>query len=70
MNANKETLIQILPIGEAKHIATSEYSIDPIPSTGWNPIVKTHTSTLKSMEKAGILVCTYYWRGATVTRVK
>lgn len=65
-----ETFKELVQVGETVDIATSEYSIDPNPHTGWKPQLRMHHSTVKSMEKKGVVSAEYFWRGCTVTRIK
>jgi hypothetical protein len=69
-NKTREEILELLPVGEEVDIATSEYSIDPIESTGWNPIMRVHHQTLMGMAKRGMIDATFFWRGATVKRIK
>lgn len=62
-------LLEMLPIGEPVHVATSQYSIDPI-GDSWKPITKASHQILRSMVKRGLIKADFYWRGATVTRIK
>lgn len=66
MNQSREELLTLLKAGQAYDIATSEYSIDPIESTGWNPIARAHHATLRSMVKRGEIYAEFFWRGARV----
>ena len=70
MNTSIKTFLECTEIGEEVDIATSEYSIDSNPYTGWNPKFRMHHSTIRSMVKKGIVNAEFFWRGATVKRIK
>lgn len=70
MHTTKDEFIEIVEIGEEIDVATSNYSIGPIKENNWHPRFKMHRSTLKSMEKKGLISADFFWRGARVTRLK
>ena len=70
LTEKQRAFLKILPIGKEVHIATSEYSLNPIESTGWRPISRYTAQGLKSLINKGYLEGETYWRGATVTRIK
>jgi len=70
LTPKQSAFLENLPIGEDVHIATSEYSTTPIPSTGWKPRYRFSAQGLKSLIHKGYIQGETYWRGATVKRIK
>jgi hypothetical protein len=70
LTPKQAAFLEGLPIGEEVHIATSGYSMIPIPSTGWKPRNKFTVQGLKSLIAKGYLEGETYWRGATVKRIR
>ena len=72
MNTNltkkQEEFLELLPIGREVHVATSEYSIDR--RGDWKPITRYTAQAMRSLISKGFLEGDFYWRGATVKRLK
>lgn len=66
LTEKQKRFLSLLPEGEDVEIATSEYSGDPIPSTGWNPRARFTHRGLKSLERKGLIEASFFWRGARV----
>lgn len=69
LSENQKDFIELLPLNKPVDVATSNYSIDPIKSTGWNPITRTSAQMIDALTKKGIITSNKFWRGATVTRI-
>lgn len=70
LTEKQRNFLALLMVGEYTDVATSQYSLDPNPSTGWNPHVKTSASTINSLVKKGYIEADVFWRGAIVKRIR
>ena len=70
MKTSVKTFLEMTPIGCEVDVATSNYSVDPIPENNWNPTFRMTHQAVKSMEKQGLVKAKYFWRGCTVKRLK
>lgn len=70
LTPKQEKLLDTIPMGKRVDVATSEYSLDPIKSTGWNPITRSTAKTIESLTKLGYIESDMFWRGATIIKVK
>ena len=69
MNEKQRQFLDLLPLGREVQIATSNYSLDPIPGQ-WNPVHRFTKQGIESLIKQGYLEGTTFWRGAEVTKVR
>ncbi len=69
MTEKQKQFLSLLPLGKKVQIATSEYSVDPIPGQ-WNPVHRFTKQGIESLIKKGYLEGTTFWRGAEVTKVR
>ena len=69
MNEKQRQFLNLLPLGREVQIATSEYSVDPIPGQ-WNPVHRFTKQGIEALIKQGFLEGTTFWRGAEVTKVR